>query len=172
MRSPSNVFYTGKSSEKLNGMEKKATHGKEARLTFRTISHCKIHWRGPHVAFAVCSFSDDFLKLSVGDLKRERSAEHKSGCVALYCIFEGYCDELPSCRGQTSNTPPQARVKRVRKDWQTGFAKCAEREGGSRGRVGSLRSRRSRGPPPRKQRRMATRLYVQDPLSLFVKGKA
>ena len=56
MRSPSNVFYTGKSSEKLNGMEKKATHGKEARLTFRTISQCKIHWRGPHVAFAVCSF--------------------------------------------------------------------------------------------------------------------
>ena len=42
---------------------KKATHGKEARLTFRTISQCKIHWRGPHVAFAVCSFSDDFLKL-------------------------------------------------------------------------------------------------------------
>ena len=41
----------------------------------------------------------------VGDLKRERSAEHKSGCVALYCIFEGYCDELPSCTvgGQTSN---------------------------------------------------------------------
>ena len=42
---------------------KKATHGKEARLTFRTISQCKIHWRGPHVAFAVCSFSDDFLQL-------------------------------------------------------------------------------------------------------------
>ena len=46
MRSPSNVFYIGKSSEKLNGMEKKATHGKEARLTFRTIFQCKIHWRG------------------------------------------------------------------------------------------------------------------------------
>ena len=50
------------------------------------------------------SYSDALGHEPVGDLKRERSAEHKSGCVALYCIFEGYCDELPSCRGQTSNS--------------------------------------------------------------------
>ena len=53
------------------------------------------------------SYSDALGHEPVGDLKRERSAEHKSRCVALYCIFKGYCDELPSCRGQTSNTPPK-----------------------------------------------------------------
>ena len=41
----------------------------------------------------------------VGDLKRERSAEHKSRCVALYCIFKGYCDELPISSGQTALPP-------------------------------------------------------------------
>ena len=50
------------------------------------------------------SYSDALGHEPVGDLKRERSAEHKSRCVALYCIFKGYCDELPSCRGQTSNS--------------------------------------------------------------------
>ena len=36
-----------------NRHAKNATHGKEARLTFWTISQFKIHWRGSHVAFAV-----------------------------------------------------------------------------------------------------------------------
>ena len=94
------------------------------------------------------SYSDALGHEPVGDLKRERSAEHKSRCVALYCIFEGYCDELPSCRGQTSNTPPQARVKRVRKDWQTGFAKCAEREGGREGESGVCEGGEVESPPP------------------------
>ena len=94
------------------------------------------------------SYSDALGHEPVGDLKRERSAEHKSGCVALYCIFEGYCDELPSCRGQTSNTPPQARVKRVRKDWQTGFAKCAEREGVERASREYCERGEVEAPPP------------------------
>ena len=61
MRSPSNVFYTGKSSEKLKRHGKKATHGKEARLTFRTISQCKIHGGGRmwrlRVVFSATTFS-------------------------------------------------------------------------------------------------------------------
>ena len=42
----SNVFYTGKSSEKLNVLLFRALLFFPCRLTFRTISQCKIHWRG------------------------------------------------------------------------------------------------------------------------------
>ena len=87
MRSPSNVFYTGKSSEKLNGMEKKATHGKEAHLTFRTISQYKVHWRGPHVAFAVCSFQRR-LSQAINLINPKGESRTRAGDAA-YKIHDG-----------------------------------------------------------------------------------
>ena len=114
----------------------------------------------------------------VGDLKRERSAEHKSRCVALYCIFKGYCDELPSCRGQTSNTPPKRELNGSESIGRPVLRSARSGRGVERASREFASEEKSR-PPPRKQRRMATRLYVQIVCSgsLFffssrVKGKA
>ena len=84
----------------------------------------------------------------VGDLKRERSAEHKSGCVALYCIFEGYCDELPSCRGQTSNTPPKRELNGSESIGRPVLRSARSGKGGREGESGVCERGEVEAPPP------------------------
>ena len=49
---PPPMYFHWEIVRKVKRRGKKATHGKEARLTFRTISQYKIHWRG--TACCVC----------------------------------------------------------------------------------------------------------------------
>ena len=86
--------------------------------------------------------------INVGDLKRERSAEHKSGCVALYCIFKGYCDELPSCRGQTSNTPPKRELNGSESIGRPVLRSARSGRGVERASREFASEEKSRPPPP------------------------